>query len=103
MSTRSQRQDNLVKMYPGTAKVIRRPKTNPDGSEIVTRSDYEFPDVSCESHMQNLYQVRILPPYVRLHSCPNWAFQYNKRKCPWSMLVVANKINFPIVEVDLQS
>ncbi|KAK9914007.1 hypothetical protein M0R45_037806 [Rubus argutus] len=55
--TRSQRQDELVNMYPGTAKVIRRPKTNPDGSEIVTRSDYEFPDVSCESHMQNLYQA----------------------------------------------
>ncbi|KAK9914008.1 hypothetical protein M0R45_037807 [Rubus argutus] len=55
--TRSQRQDNLVKMYPGTAKVIRRPKTNPDGSEIVTRSDYEFPDVRCELHMQNLYQA----------------------------------------------
>ncbi|XP_050386346.1 uncharacterized protein LOC126802716 [Argentina anserina] len=46
--SRSERQDELVKMIPGgAAKVIRRPKTNPDGSNIVTRSNFEFPLKYC--------------------------------------------------------
>ncbi|PRQ59787.1 hypothetical protein RchiOBHm_Chr1g0374041 [Rosa chinensis] len=55
--TRSQRQDELVKMCPGgNAKVTRRPKTNPDGSEIVCRTDYEFPDLICDKFIKDLYK-----------------------------------------------
>lgn len=83
MLTRSERQDNVVNMYPGTAKVMRRPKANPDGSEIVTRSDYEFPDVRCERHMQNLYQVH----NIHLVAQINCAFRYKRKGPPWLMLV----------------
>ncbi|XP_062025138.1 uncharacterized protein LOC133741218 [Rosa rugosa] len=55
--TRAQRQDELLNVFPGTAKVILRPRTNPDGSEIVTISDYEFPDLRCKRWLKNLYQA----------------------------------------------
>ncbi|PRQ26451.1 hypothetical protein RchiOBHm_Chr6g0294711 [Rosa chinensis] len=55
--TRAQRQDELLNMFPGTAKVILRPRTNPDGSEIVTVTDYEFPDLRCKLWLKNLYQA----------------------------------------------
>nr|XP_011458796.1 PREDICTED: uncharacterized protein LOC105349806 [Fragaria vesca subsp. vesca] len=55
--TRAQRQDELLNMFPGTAKVFLRPRTNPDGSEIVTRTDYEFPDLKCKLLLKNLYQA----------------------------------------------
>lgn len=57
--TRRQRQDELVKMCPGSAKVIHRPNTNPDGSEIVAISDYEFPALSCEDYVKSLREVCI--------------------------------------------
>ncbi|XP_024184120.1 uncharacterized protein LOC112189078 [Rosa chinensis] len=61
--TRSQRQDELVKMCPGgNAKVTRRPKTNPDGSEIVCRTDYEFPDLICDKFIKDLYKAMRLGP-----------------------------------------
>ncbi|KAM5564129.1 hypothetical protein ABKV19_018644 [Rosa sericea] len=55
--TRAQRQDELLNLFPGTAKVILRPRTNPDGSEIVTRTDYEFPNLRCKRWLKNLYQA----------------------------------------------
>lgn len=55
--TRRQRQDELVKMCPGSARVIHRPNTNPDGSEIVTNTDYEFPAWICEDYVKGLCEV----------------------------------------------
>nr|XP_011470053.1 PREDICTED: uncharacterized protein LOC105353096 [Fragaria vesca subsp. vesca] len=56
--TRSQRQDELVKMCPdGIAKVVRRPKTNPDGSEIVCITEYEFPEWQCDSLMNRFWEA----------------------------------------------
>lgn len=55
--TRRQRQDELVKMCPGSARVIHRPNTNPDGSEIVTNTDYEFPAWNCEDYVKGLCEA----------------------------------------------
>ncbi|XP_004308788.1 PREDICTED: uncharacterized protein LOC101296439 [Fragaria vesca subsp. vesca] len=57
--TRSQRQDELVNLFPpGTAKVHRRPNTNPNGSEIETVSRFDFPaDYGCKSWAEELYKV----------------------------------------------
>ncbi|PRQ26453.1 hypothetical protein RchiOBHm_Chr6g0294731 [Rosa chinensis] len=57
--TRSERQDELLKMCPLPATVIRRPNTNPDGSDIpsISGSDFEFPDPNCETWIRKLYQA----------------------------------------------
>lgn len=66
--TRSQRQDELVKMCPdGIAKVVRRPKTNPDGSEIVCITEYEFPEWQCDSLMNRFWEVYIQSLLVKLN------------------------------------
>ncbi|KAK9914005.1 hypothetical protein M0R45_037804 [Rubus argutus] len=56
--TRSQRQDELVKICPLPARVIRRPKTNADGSEIesIPNCDFEFPDANCEEWIKMMYE-----------------------------------------------
>ncbi|XP_062024177.1 uncharacterized protein LOC133740268 isoform X1 [Rosa rugosa] len=57
--TRSERQDELLKMCHLPATVIRRPNTNPDGSDIpsIPGSDFEFPDRNCETLIRMLYQA----------------------------------------------
>lgn len=46
-------------MYPGPAKVIHRPKTDADGSEIarIYGSEVEFPGRNCKRWMKELYEV----------------------------------------------
>lgn len=63
---RSQRQDELLKIYPIPARVIHRPKTNADGSEIETISncDFEFPDYNCERWIKKLYEVNSFFMYL---------------------------------------
>jgi hypothetical protein len=48
-----------VKICPLPARVIRRPKTNADGSEIesIPNCDFEFPNANCEEWIKRMYEV----------------------------------------------
>ncbi|KAM5564126.1 hypothetical protein ABKV19_018642 [Rosa sericea] len=54
-------------MCPLPATVIRRPNTNPDGSDIpsIPGSNFEFPGRNCGSLIRMLYQVnKLFSSYV---------------------------------------